>query len=294
MKKGNVFSKKEIDSIIEEVDTKLEEFIKEGKYKDVLLLMGNLGKYSLTNQIYILLQKKDATTVKGVKGWNLLGRRIKKGEKAIKIICPIKGRRKEDKDENEKETLYVKSYKPSYVFDISQTTGKELPSFDLNENTKVKEKELIINALCSLAKEQGYFVSYAIEELEQGCLGLCNHKEKKIIVRNGLSPVKEISTLIHECAHMLAHNPYKNDFKGITKLPSRDIKEVEAESIAVIVSSYLGLDTKEYSFSYIAGWAEGKISKFRKNLDVISFYARKIIDCIDGAYELSDKQNEMS
>ena len=49
------FKKEEVDKIVEEVDRKLDEFIKSGAYKDVLIMMGNLGKYSLTNQIYILL-----------------------------------------------------------------------------------------------------------------------------------------------------------------------------------------------------------------------------------------------
>lgn len=48
------FRKEEVEKIMMEVDKKLEEFIKSGKYKDVLIMMGNLGKYSLTNQIYIL------------------------------------------------------------------------------------------------------------------------------------------------------------------------------------------------------------------------------------------------
>ncbi|MGH2756013.1 MAG: hypothetical protein ACRDLB_16490 [Actinomycetota bacterium] len=39
--------------------------------------------------------------------------------------------------------------------------------------------------------------------------------------------------------------------------PSRDIAEVEVESVAFIVCDALGLDSGEYSFPYVTHWAEG-------------------------------------
>lgn len=46
------YSQEEIDRILGEIDEKLTEFIKSDKYEDVLLKMGNLGRYSFTNMIY--------------------------------------------------------------------------------------------------------------------------------------------------------------------------------------------------------------------------------------------------
>jgi hypothetical protein len=80
---------KEMDLITRQVDEKLHDFMKDGKYKEVLIAMGNLGKYSLNNQIYILLQKPDAVTVHGMKKWNVMGRHVIPGEKSIKIFSPI-------------------------------------------------------------------------------------------------------------------------------------------------------------------------------------------------------------
>lgn len=78
-----------MDNLINEIDKSLEKFIKDGKYKDVLMAMGNLGHYSLNNQIYIIMQKPDAKTLYGLKKWNSFGRYIKQGEKSIKIFKPI-------------------------------------------------------------------------------------------------------------------------------------------------------------------------------------------------------------
>lgn len=297
------FRKEEVEKIMKEVDKKLEEFIKAGKYKDVLIMMGNLGKYSLTNQVYILLQNPSASFVNGMRGWNYLGRSIKKDEKAIKIFAPVKSVENvmlEDEDGNyiidedgtikTKKMTIVKGYKPFFVFDVSQTKGKEIKAFKMDEETTVEEKELIKAGLLSVVAKEGYSVGYASkEELGQGCYGLCNHMEKKILLLDGMSDLQEISTLIHECGHALAHNPYKAKFEGVMTLPDRDIKEVEAESIACVVCSHLGLDTEDFNFSYITGWAEGDITKFRKNMDVISKYSLELINGIDEAF-IEDKK----
>ena len=143
------FRKEEVEKIMEEVDEKLQEFIKSGKYKDVLIMMGNLGKYSLTNQIYILLQNPNASFVNGMRGWNYLGRSIKKDEKAIKIFAPVKTVEEvmlEDEKGNyitdddgtirTRKMTVVKGYKPSFVFDVSQTKGKEIKAFKMDEKTR--------------------------------------------------------------------------------------------------------------------------------------------------------------
>lgn len=295
MKNGKTFQKEEIDKIMADVDRKLESFIKEGNYKDVLLMMGNIGKYSITNQIYILLQKPDAITVNGVRGWNFLGRKVRKGEKGIKIIAPIKETIKEetnkkDDDGKEKKEKVIKTFKPSYVFDISQTEGKEIRAFKIDEKSTVKDKELIINGIMSVLLDEGYSLRYVSkEELGEGCYGLCNHLEKQILLLDDMSDLQHISTLVHECAHALAHNPYKENFKGLNSIPSRDIKEVEAESIACVVCSHLGLNTENFNFAYITGWADGDISKFRKNVDVISYYSLRLIKSIDASLAKKEK-----
>lgn len=44
----------------------------------------------------------------------------------------------------------------------------------------------------------------------------------------------------------------------IITLPPRKRKEVEAESIAFIVSHALGVDTGSFSFPYVTTWARGE------------------------------------
>lgn len=310
------YTKEEVDEIMTEIDEKLSDYIKSNRYKDVLMMMGNLGRYSLTNQIYILLQNPNASYVSGMKGWNYMGRSVKSGEKALKIFAPITEKaEREVVDENGKAILdqdgnpvkhtynAIKGFKPSYVFDVSQTEGKEIKPLRFNDST-VEEKELIMKGLIKTVSDNGFTVEYADSEtLGDGCYGLCNHTEKKILLLKGMSDTQTVSTLAHECGHALAHNPYKRKFEGLTVQEKREIKEVEAESIACVVCSYLGLDTEEFNFAYITGWADGDLSKFRKNMDVISENANKLINGIEDAFienkkekykESSKKKEEMT
>ncbi len=293
------YSQEEVDRILGEIDGKLTEFIKSDKYKDVLLKMGNLGKYSFANIIYILLQNPDAVHVKGMKQWNYVGRSIKPGEKSMQIFAPIKetviteivdenGQPMLDDDGNKvtKKREVVKGFKPSFVFDISQTKGKELEAFIMDEKTPVEQKELIMKALTATVAKRGYTVDFADEKtLGKGCYGLCNHKKKQILLLEGMSDLQTVSTMVHESGHALAHGAHRQDFECLTASEKREIKEVEAESIACVVCSYLGLDTENFNFSYISGWADGDIEKFRKNMDVIGQYSGELIGGISYAFE---------
>jgi Zn-dependent peptidase ImmA (M78 family) len=288
-------SKKEMDTITGEIDLKLHDFITSGKYKEVLIAMGNLGKYSLNNQIYILIQKPEASTVHGMKKWNTMGRHVMPGEKSIRIFSPIlKNVEKELKDENGNPVLdkdgnskKVKAQIPvafeqGYVFDVTQTDGPEITAFKFDESKIVENKDKILKGLSEVVKEKGFTISYATkEELGEGCYGLCNKQTKEIKILEGMSDLQEVSTTVHECGHALAHSEYRKDFEGLSPLEKREIKEVEAESIACVVCTYLGLDTQNFNFSYISGWADGDISKFKENLNVISKHSKRLIGGIE-------------
>jgi hypothetical protein len=84
----------------------------------------------------IARQKPDATNVAGLRTWNSLGRFVKRGEKGIFILAPMVGRRNtkdvatdepsEDATTEGQRTLY--GFRAVYVFDVSQTEGKDLPA----------------------------------------------------------------------------------------------------------------------------------------------------------------------
>lgn len=280
-------TKEELNVIINDIDDSLVKFIKEGKYKEVLMAMGNLGRFSFNNQMYILTQYPTSKTLYGLKKWNSLGRHINKGEKAIKIFSPII---KKDKDENQKEVYKVNGFRINYVFDFSQTNGKELDVFSFDEEKVILNKDKILLGLKKCVKEKGFnFIFVKKDELGEDVYGLCNHKEHLIKIRDDLCDLQTISTSIHECGHALAHSEVRDDFLGLMKSEVRSIKEIEAESIALVVSSYLHLDTSNFNFSYILGWSNGDIKKFRKNLNLISSYSNLLIKSIENELNMNEE-----
>ena len=97
-----------------------------------LTAMSRFHNYSFGNILEIARQKPDATRVAGLYTWNQLGRRVKKGEKGIRILAPIIGVKRKPQEEAEKDLTrqnvpLLVGFRAAYVFDVSQTEGKELP-----------------------------------------------------------------------------------------------------------------------------------------------------------------------
>ena len=56
----------------------------------------------------------------------------------------------------------------------------------------------------------------------------------------------------------------------------------EAESVAYVVCNHFGLDTSEYSFSYIASWSSGKnMKELRASMDTIRKISADMIGQIE-------------
>lgn len=84
---------------------------------------------SLKNVVSLLQQCSGKTTpsiVGGFRQWKEKGRTVKKGEKALKVFAPTKGKAAEpdpqEKKDNAENDAVPKYYRMVNVFDISQTT----------------------------------------------------------------------------------------------------------------------------------------------------------------------------
>ena len=95
--------------------------------------MSRFHNYSFGNILEIARQRPTATRVAGLYAWNQLGRKVKKGEKGIRILAPIVGiKRKKDEEANKditkQNTRVLVGFRNAYVFDLEQTEGAELPT----------------------------------------------------------------------------------------------------------------------------------------------------------------------
>ena len=103
------------------------------RLKEYLAAMARFRRYSWGNVMLIASQKRDATHVAGFHAWHKLGRFVKKGEKGILILAPMIGRKKADEAADatadaKAASAQLYGFRAVYVFDVSQTEGKDLPT----------------------------------------------------------------------------------------------------------------------------------------------------------------------
>ena len=292
---------------VQEITEKLEQGIKElfesERYKNYLNTMSKFHNYSFNNTVLIAMQNPDATLVAGFKAWKRnFQRYVKKGEKGIRILAPAPYKLKEEQEKLDPETkeimldaegkpimeeveITIPAFRAVSVFDVAQTEGKELPELDVKElSDSVEDYENFMQALTEVSP-----VPIEFEEIEGDAKGYFSQSTHRIAVQEGMSQSQTLKTAIHEVAHAKLHDREIN--KGIddAEFKDRNTKEVEAESIAYTVCQHFGIETSDYSFSYIAGWSSGKeMMEMKSSLDTIRRTASEIITGIE--HELSRVQ----
>lgn len=203
--------------------------------------------YSLGNQLHALAQCTARDIALGpiatYPGWKEKGRHVRKGEKAITLCMPVtcKAERINARTGEAEEGGFTRFiFRPSW-FALSQTDGADYaaevkaPAWDAGR------------ALVALEIEAAPF-----EHMNGNCQGYA--VERKIAV----SPIAQFphKTRFHELAHVVLGHTAEQAMTDSESTP-RDIRETEAESVAYILCSLLGLPGQEESRGYIQHWLRG-------------------------------------
>lgn len=318
MSKEDVDKKRQetIDKAIETMNKGIYEYLDSDRFKTLLDTMSKFHDYSMNNTLLILGQNPRATHLAGYNKWQQdFNRQVKKGEKGLMIWMPVEIKVKENHyvlDENgnrilgddgkfKREEVVVKkrTFKIGYTFDVSQTEqieGKEVielsPVKELEGN--VKDYPTLTKALMEISP-----VPIMVEVFEGSAKGCYSPLKKEIKIQPDMSEVQTIKTMIHEIAHSIVHSDENlNQLKQKDGVEfSKNEREVQAESIAYIVSSHLGIDTSDYSFPYVATWGlstePSDLENVKQNLKCIKSTSSELISKIDTYMEqLQAQQNQ--
>lgn len=173
-------------------------------------------------------------------------------------------------------------------FDVAQTDGKELPSIGPEELVgSIEGYPKLLQALQEISP-----VPVTFEQIDGEAKGFYHQEDKRIAIQDGMSEVQTIKTLLHEMAHQKLHD---KDAVAAADHVSRNGKEVEAESVAYVVCQHYGINTSDYSFSYVAGWSEGKETpELKSSLDKIRQTAAEFISQIDQKMEVLTAEKEQT
>ena len=287
-----------IEKQLKEISERLEQGVKEiftsERYTEYLNTMSKFHNYSFNNTLLITMQKPEATLVAGYQAWQKkFNRHVKRGEKGIQIIAPAPIREKQEiekidpvtkepviGDDGQPETEIVEMVIPRFrvttVFDVSQTEGEPIAELKVPELTgSVQFYDTFMQALQNISP-----VPIRMMNVEGDAKGYYHQTEKYIAIKEDMSNVQTMKTGVHEVSHALLHDREVMDAEGVLK--DQTTKEVEAESIAYIVCNHFGLDTSEYSFTYIASWCESRDMKALKaSMDTIRKTSAEIIGNIE-------------
>ena len=289
-----------MSALQEKLMSGVKEIYESGKWAEYIAVMSRFPHYSINNCILIASQCPEASYVCGYKKWNEFNRNVVKGESGIMIFAPIKGKvqveepiydannhpvlNEDGTQAKEKVEREYKSFRPCYVFDVSQTEGDPLPTLANQLNDGVEDFEKLKDALMAVSP-----VPISFEDIPGSANGYYAPQSGKIVVQSDMSQLQTIKTMIHEIAHAtLGHGGEDDKW-------DKESKEVQAESTAFWVAGMLGLDTSDYSFGYIAGWSKDReITELKENLDLIKRTADGLVSKVDDYLKQQTEEKEQA
>jgi antirestriction protein ArdC len=223
--------------------------------------------YSTGNQLLAMLECMarglEVGPIHTFRGWLNLNRHVRKGEKAITLCMPVTVKRKRDKqslelspvrvgdgaerqltgpggkaiesEDTSLATVFV--YKPHW-FVLSQTDGEEYVPTVLPTWTEAQ-------ALHNLMIDRVRFT-----HSNGNCQGYAMNRTVSV------SPVAALAhkTLFHELAHIVLGHTAEGQTLDDHELTPRNLREVEAESVAMICCASLNLSGEPESRGYIQSW----------------------------------------
>jgi DNA primase len=222
--------------------------------------------YSFSNTLLIHAQRPDATRVAGYRAWQSLGRQVQKGQRGIQILAPVTRRNAADSageegssqpeadatdgDAQRLEGRHVVGWRVAHVWDVSQTSGAPLPEQPTPKLLQGHAPKGAWDALVAQVEAAGF----AVQRGEcDGANGNTHFAHRIVRIRDNLDDAQALKTLAHELGHVSLHDPGQVDR---TTRNCRGVVEVEAESVAYLICAHVGIDTGDYTFPYVAGWAD--------------------------------------
>lgn len=251
-------------------------------WQEWLGLAHSLHRYSFSNSMMILMQRPDATLVAGFGTWKQKGHWVRKGEKAIRVMAPIRkvvdlcddqGNPLRDANGRPRYTWQIVGVKPVNVFDVSQVEPpvKTPPAPQLLTGQAPPQ---LWESMSDLAAIEGFVVTRGDCGGPNGFVNFATHE---IRIRDDVDDAQAVKSLAHELGHVFTMGA-KDE---ATYVAHRELREVEAESVAYMVTAAHGLDSSQYTFDYVAGWAARAATGTTSVEDVIVATGQRVIAAAD-------------
>ena len=248
-------------------------------WQRLLRISQSFHRYSPNNQLLLAAQGAEGL-VASFNTWKQIPAvdgnvcRVRKGETAMRVYAPIRTTRREVDQETGDEIVErsVVRFKLVPVFHQGQLVAP--PDIPMQPKLLVGDEPpaYLWDAVAAQIDAAGFRLERGALDGPGGANGVTSYLDKRVIVRDDLPPAQALKTQIHELAHVMLHAPDDRP-EGM----SRDLVEVEAESVAFVVCDMLGVDSASYSIPYVANWAGGELDRVRSTAERVLGAARQIV-----------------
>jgi len=206
--------------------------------------------------------------IAGFHTWIKLGRAVRKGEHALRILAPVTVKQRDKlSDEADERRVF---FKTTFVFDVSQTDAipgvEPAPLQPPCEPLTGDSHAHLLAPLVEFAASLGYVVAF--QSIPGATGGWCDLQAKRIVVDADVPANAQVRTLVHEVTHGLGVDYARY---------SRAQAEVIVDTTTLLVLGGVGLDTFGEAIPYVAGWGEsGALEAVTEFAHVIDGLARRI------------------
>lgn len=248
------------------------------------------------------------TYVAGFHQWRSLGRSVAKGQHGYGILAPVTGRfasfalddpnswRRLARNEKPMAGEHVRTrmigVKPTYVWDVSQTTGDPVPELPRPVLLQGQAPAGLWDGLADQITARGFELRLVSSAASiGGANGLTDFLAREVSIRVDMEYAAQVKTLAHELGHVMLHAPREDVLSTDAAADAtlhRGVAEVEAESVALMVGAAHGLDTSTYTVPYVSTWAASVPGK--SPVEVVQSTAERVRSTALGILDQLDTQ----
>lgn len=261
------------------------QLLEEEPLKKHLEMVAKFPHYSQKNIQLLTKQAPEATEVASVNQWKELGHELKDQATPIYVQAPFHTIEKDEKGEpvldknGEVVTKVEHHFVP--VFDESQVVGREKQrdALDLENPKQFFSVYQSLKECCPVP------ITFTFETGFTN--GYYDQTKNQLLVHEGLGGELTCLTIVQELSKVLV-----NQTRPETMIAEEQVKhQFEAEGLAFVLSSYLGLDTSDGYFPFFElkqyQTNENGLKELTESLAFITKQARGLIEKIDTQLEKS-------
>ena len=277
---------KAVEELHDALRTKLTSLASSDDWLKYLSTARMFHRYSPQNQMLLALQGAEGN-VAGYRNWQRIPSidggtcQVAKGETGLFILAPMKASSKtvDETTGDEVTRHFLRGFRTVKVFHQGQLVAA--PDLGQDAVTPVlltgeNRWQDVFSAVKDHLEEAGFDVDFQMRPPTESWNGYTNYDAAQVRIASVLEGPQQVKTLLHEWAHVqLDHGE-----RGVGGL-SRDLREVEAESVAYLLGQTIGLDSQGYSVPYIVGWSGGDPKLIEATAHRVLETTKRLVDTLE-------------